>query len=260
MLRKAAITFTLSVLCFVCIAQENILSDRWGENTAFVKLKGKWESGLVQSLRYGVSDKVEFRTNALLMPLLPNAGIKILYSARNDYYLSGEHSISYPTLFLKAVSFKGTGGLISPQYDFPFILSVDNSLLVTHPVGTSSLLTLRAGVCFAIHGSTPDYQSTIDLPLIYPRMAHYYKGASLRGGLFYKGLISHKLYWEAGARIFSITRDRDNLFAENSGTLMWAVSRSLRIRGGYILAWGKYPFGEQIQLWPTIDLIFGSKL
>lgn len=254
-----AVLFLLFLTCLLS-AQEAILRNKWSNNTACIMPAGKWESGIFQSFRYGISSNLELKSNAILLPVFPNAGIKIGLGTRNGLLFASEHSVSYPTLLLNTISFKGTGGLISPQFHFPFILSVSNSLIVTKPVGYASLLSADAGISFAIRKSKPDYQSTIDLPLIYPRMAHYYEGSSIRAGISFKSLIFQKLFYEENMRMFYITRNSDNLFAENSGSIMWSICKSFRIKGGYTLSWGKYPFGNHIQMWPVFDIVFGSKI
>jgi hypothetical protein len=241
-------------------SQENILQDKWSYNTAYVMPKGKWESGIFQQFRFGLSEKIELRANALLVPILPNAGIRVNLGTSGGFHFASEHSLSIPSVFLNIMSFKGTGGLISPQYSFGFIASVSNTIIVSKPLGTGSIISADAGIAFAIRGSKPDYQSTIDIPFIYQRMAHWYDGASVRTEVLFKGTIVKNLYYEECARLFLITRPDDNIFFENSGCIMWSTRSSLRIRGGYILSWGKYPFGDHWQMWPTIDFIFGSKI
>jgi hypothetical protein len=250
-----------SIVLFNCTirAQENPVIEKWSDNTAFTIPARKWESGIFQSFRYGLTDKLELRTNAIILPVLPNVGIKVALGSSGDFIFSSEHSVSYPSFFLNTMAMKGIGGLISPEFTFPFILAINNSLVVSKTIGTSSLLSANTEVCFAIRGSKPDYQSSIDVVLLYPRMAHYYQGASIRAGVSFKGTIIPRLYYEEAARIFMITRPNDNFFVENSGTVLWAVGKSLRIRAGYILSWGKYPFGNNLQLGPAVDLIFGSK-
>lgn len=240
-------------------AQNAALSEKWGDNTAYTEPDRKWETGIIQSFRLGLSDKTELRANALIFPVLPNVGLKLGWGSKDGFVFASEHAVSFPTIFLKTVSMKGTGGLISPQYDFPFILAINNSVIVSKPVGVTSLLSLDAGLCFSIRNGSPDYRSTIDLPLLYPRMAHYYQGVSLRAGCSFKGLIANRLFYEESARAFVITRNTNNLFAENAGTIMWAVGRSLRIKAGYCIAWGRYPFGNQFELMPVLDLVFGSR-
>jgi hypothetical protein len=240
-------------------AQTDRLSEKWASNTAFIISAGKWESGIFQPFRFGLNKRTELISNALLMPLLPNAGVKISLRSKKGLFLVSEHLVSYPTLFLNLMSFKGTGGLISPQYSFPFIITLSNTLIATTPVGSSSLLTADAGFIVALRGSKPDYRSSIDIPFIYQRMAHYYEGVSVRAGISFKGTIIKNLFFEEGTRVFLITRSHDNIFIENSGAVLWSSKGSFRLKGGYMLSWGKYPFGNHLQLWPAFDIIFGSR-
>jgi len=250
-------TFPLLTSSFPANSQDDSWYRRWSDNTAFLLPAGKWESGIFQSLRFGLNEKIELRSNALIMPVLPNAGVKFSLRSKNGLILASEHSVSCPSVFLNTMSFKGTGGLISPQYTFPFIITISNSLLATRWLGFSSLLTADAGFAFAIKGYKPDYQSSIDIPFIYQRMAHYYEGVSVKAGISFRTTIVKTLFLEECSRIFLITRNRDNIFIENSGALMVASKGSIRIKGGYLLSWGRYPFGNHLQLWPAFDLIFG---
>jgi hypothetical protein len=249
----------LVVLLLGGVVAAQTLSNKWSDRTAYTLEKGKWETGIFQSFRYGLNDKIELRTNAILLPIFPNAGVKVAWGSKYGWLIASEHALSYPTLLLQSLAFKGTGGFLSPQFHYPTMISINNALLVTKPLLESSLLSGEAGFSFTLHGQIPNYQSSIDLPLIYPRMAHYFEGVSLRAGGSFKTLITENLFFEDNVKLFVITRNQDNVFAENGGTLMWAVGKSLRIRGGYILSWGKYPFGNQFQLWPTLDLVFGCR-
>ncbi len=232
----------------------------WSSNTAYLLQAGKWESGIFQPLRYGLNNKLEIHSNAIVLPLIPNAGIKIALGSWDGFIFSSDHILSSPTIFLNFVSRKGIGGLISPEFDFPLIISISNSIIVSKQVCSGSLFSGYAGFVFAIRGDKPNPQSTIDLPLVYPRMAHFYEGATFRSGMSYKGAFSKKLFYEEGLQFFIVTRNKNNFFAENSGNLMWAAGRAIRIKGGYILSYGKYPFGSHWQLWPSIDLVFGSRI
>jgi hypothetical protein len=245
---------------FIAQSQENNVTEKWSDNTALLLHAGKWESGIFQSFRIGINRKTELRTYAFLMPVLPNAGIKFSVRSGEGLLLATEHSISYPTLFLNLVSFKGTGGLISPQYSFPFMLTLSNTVFASKPVGASSLLTASAGFAFTLRKAKPDYQSSIDIPFIYQRMAHYYEGISIKSGISFKGTIAKNLYFEELVRIILITRNRDNIFMENAGSIMWSGKGSFRIKGGYLFSWGDYPFGNHLQLWPAFDFIFGSRV
>jgi len=260
MIRKLIIS--ISLFCFVSIlyAQDEPLLKKWSYNTAYLMPDGKWESGLFQPFRYGINQKLEVFTNVLMLPFIPEAGAKLAWGTKNDFVLASEHSLSVPTPFLNMMSRKGIGGLISPEYDFSFILSVYNGLIISRKVAPKVLVSAKAGFAFAIRAEKPDPQSTIDLPVFYPRMAHYYDGASIRLGGAVKGSLGAKWFYEEGVQAFIITRPENNFFFENTGTLMWALGKSLRIRGGYILAYGKYPYvTPKWQMWPTLDFVFGSK-
>jgi hypothetical protein len=234
------------------------LERRWSEKTAFTLEKGKWESGLFQSFRYGLSDKVELRTNALLLPIFPNLGVKVAWAEYGDWQLAGEHSLSYPTLLLKSLSFKGTGGFLSPEFSYPFMLATSHIAYASRWLGDKALLTAEAGFSLTLRGGSIDYRSSIDYPVLYPRMAHYFKGMTLRGGVSYKLGLAERWSLEENARLFGMTRARDNLFVENAGTLQGLVGKSFRIRCGYNMSWGAYPYGNQMQLCPTLDLVFGN--
>jgi hypothetical protein len=91
-------------------------------------------------------------------------------------------------------------------------------------------------------------------------MAHYYEGTSIRPGFVLKGRLGKKWLFEEGVQSFIITRPENNFFFENTGTIMWIARNSWRIKWGYILAYGKYPYETpKWQLWPTFDLVFGSR-
>jgi len=234
----------LFLLACIFWAQETTLRDRWSNNTAYIMPIGKWESRIFQSFRYGLNKRLGLKSSAILFPVFPNAGIKVELGTRKRYVFASEH-LSYPTLFLNTVSFKDTGGLISPQFHFPFILSIDNSLIVTKPIGRTSLISADA---------------VISLSLFYPRMAHYYEGKSMHANLSFKSLIFKKLFYKENMCMFCIIRNRDKLFAENSENIMWTVNRSLRLKGEHTLSWGKYPFGNHIQMWPMLDIVFGNNI
>jgi hypothetical protein len=260
MIRKSIVC--LAIICCVNVlhAQNEPMLKKWSYNTAYLMPAGKWESGLFQPFRYGINQKLEVYTHVLMLPLIPEAGVKVAWGTKNEFVIASEHSLSVPTPFLNFISRKGIGGLISPEYDFSFILSVNNAIVISRKIAPNILASAKAGFTFAIRGDKPDPQSTIDLPLFYPRMAHYYEGSSIRLGGAVKGSLGTKWFYEEGLQAFYITRAENNLFFENSGTLMWALGKSLRIRGGYILAYGKYPYETpKWQMWPTLDLVFGSR-
>lgn len=260
MIRKIVSCLLIACSFTLLQAQNELLQNKWSYNTAFLIPAGKWESGIFQPFRYGVSARMEAFTNVLALPIIPGAGIKYSYGTIQGFELATEHSLSTPTPFLRMMSRKGIGGLISPEYSFPFILSISNSIVGSREIASSLMLSAKAGFVFALRNEKPDPQSSIDLPLFYPRMAHYYQGSSVHAGVDLKGSLGSKWFYNEGVKMIVITRSENNFFFENAGSLMWATRKSFRIRGGYVLAYGKYPYiTPKWQLWPTLDIVLGSK-
>lgn len=241
-------------------AEEPGVARVWSEGTAYLIPQGSWETGLIQAFRYGLNETIELHTHALILPLMPNVGIKWKLAEVNGWHVAAQHELAYPSPLLNTLSMKGIGGFIAPDFSFGNLVSVGNSVLASRYMGESSLLSANLGIYFTIRDKTPDPQSTIDLPILYPRMAHWYKGASLRAGALFRTQVVGKLFAEEILKGYYITRESDNLFFEEGINLCWGLGRSLRIKAGYTLSYGTYPFGNQWQLSPSVDLVFGSAM
>lgn len=249
----AIITFTVS----------GVFAQNWAINysnsTASLKPKGKWETGFWQPLRIGITDKLELNTHFWVVALNPELGAKIGWGEKAGWKISSEHDLSMPSVLLNFISREDMGGIISPEYNFKTIVSLYNGAIASKPFWNNAVLTTRAGFAFALRGEKPDPQATIDLPVFYPRMAHYYEGVSLRAGASVLKPIGSRLAVEEKIQLYYLTRSSNNFFAENTGTIMWRMCKRTVLKGGYILNYGTYPFGNHLQMWPVIDLVFGSK-
>ncbi|NVO20655.1 MAG: hypothetical protein HXX13_13220 [Bacteroidetes bacterium] len=241
------------------MAQSELPFTRGSYHTASLMQKGKWESGLLQPFRYGLSEKLEINSNILLMPLMPNLGIKVRLGSYSGFLVSSEHQLSIPSAFLNTVSRKGTGGLISPEFDFPFMLGINSGIIASKTINDLGIISLTGGFALALRTGKIDPMATIDLPVFFPRMAQYYKGVSIRVGSSFQGRILKNWNYEENIRLFFVTRNETNFNAENSGNIFWKLGKKLTIKGGYILTYGSYPFGNHWQLWPSFDLLFGSR-
>lgn len=256
-MKKIIIIISLGILplCIWPQPSENALSNL----NPHIQSKGTWTSGLIQPFRIGITPTKELFTSALLLPLLPNAGVKISLGNRKEYYFASEHAVSIPSVFLNTVSRKGTGGILSPEFDFPFILAMNHTAYVSKTLNTNSLLSARLGIAFALKTGSVDPLSTIDMPVFYPRMAHYYSGISIRPGVNLLGRLSASWTIEEDIRLFLITREFNNFFIENHGVLHWKSKSSFGIRFGYLMSYGNYPFGDKFQVWPQLDFRFGNR-
>lgn len=259
-MKRISLLILVGSMLLPILSKAQQITKRWSHQTAYLEPAGKWECGILQPFRYGINSRLEVNSYAFLLPLMPNAGVKLSYGVKSGYALASEHSLSVPSAFLNLVSRKGTGGILSPQFDFPFMLGLSNSFYASKTVLDSCLLSWKLGFAFTMKSGDVDPLATIDLPLFYPRMATYYKGVSIRAGADMRKSICKRFDVQEGFQFFLITRPDNNFFFENTGGLLWTAGKSLRIKAGYNLSYGNYPFGKHWQLWPSLDLIFGSRV
>jgi hypothetical protein len=239
-------------------AQDTLTRNYWTDGTACNIPKHRWELGLFTASRYGISKNLELSAHPLMFFLMPQVKVKIGWGDYSGFRLATEHGIFYPTLFMRLVATKGTGGLISPEYTIPQMFAVSNRFLVSYRPFNKALLTAHAGIAFAIKFGPLNPQSTIDLPIIYPRLAVFYNEPEFDAGIDFRGQFIPRLGWLFNVENFIVCGTEQNYFMENKGVLAYTSKKAtLRIEAGYKLCFGRYPAGPQWHLLPVIDLIFG---
>ena len=98
---------------------------------------------------------------------------------------------------------------------------------------------------------------TLDLPVIHPRTAPYHDRFVLEAGLAMDGEVAPWLRYRLLIEVFhTLAADgEDGTFtAEQAAVFTWPVSEGFAVHGGYRLAFGTYPFGEQVDLLPIAEL------
>ena len=250
----------LSVLLFNTLYIAGQTTNLFSASNTQTMQKGKWESGLIQPLRIGISESSEIYASLISMPLIPNIGYKKNWINKDEFSFATMHSLAVPTPFLNFSSASGVGGLIPPEFDFPFILSVSNSVLFSKQIIGKHLFTFKGSFVFAIRSGDVNPLATIDLPVFYPRMANYYRGSDFRFEMNISGPFLKKNYYEEATRIFLLTRKNHHFFWENGGYIFTNTHKKCILKIGYILSYGSYPYGSQWQLWPAFDIIFGNAL
>jgi len=209
--------------------------------------------------RIGLTNKIELSIHPLMFFLMPQVTLKIRWSSFSRFAIATQHGFSYPTQLLRLAARKGTGGFISPQFGIPQMVSVYNGILVSYGLFKQSILTVRAGIAFSIKSGSVDPASTIDLPIIYPRMAVYYNNPVFDPGIDFRGNFSRLFGWLFNIQNFIVYGTGYNYFMENKGTLLYTSGKStFQLHAGYKLCYGKYPYGNQWQVLPVLELIFGA--
>ena len=236
--------------------------DPWfssANGSAKILTKGRWTVGVFQPLRYGISSRIELSAHPLLFPLLPNISLKWSHSPAGPWLIASRHSFYDPTPLLRLLQRKGTGGIISPEFDIPNMGAWTSELLVTRPLGNAHLITFKAGISICLFRSSAlDSRTTIDLPLIFPRLQPFYQGYSLRSGIEGMGRLYRRWLYLVDGDLFYAPGGNENWAIEHKGMLLWNKSGRMQLGLGYKLTWGEYPFGTQWHLLgPLIDLQWG---
>jgi hypothetical protein len=239
-------------------SQDTLTRNYWTEGTACNIPKNRCELALFTTSRYGITDKLELSAHPLMVFLMPQVKLKVGWGKYSGFALATEHGIFHPTLFLRLVARKGTGGLISPEYTIPQMFAIYNRFLVSYSPFRQALLTAHAGIEFAVKFGSLDPQSTIDLPIVYPRLAVFYNEPEFDAGLDFRGKFIPRLGWLFNFENFIVCGTPRNYFMENKGVLAYTSKKeTLRLEAGYKLCFGIYPHGSQWHLLPVIDLAFG---
>lgn len=241
-------------------AQDTLTHQYWTAGTAYTLPAHQTEIGLLTSSRYGLTNHLELSAHPLLFFILPHLSLKANWGDFGGFEVATEHGLVYPTQFFELVAAKGTGGLISPEFRFPQMFSFRNALLVSYRPFRNALLNGHAGFTFSTKFGSLDPNSTIDLPIFYPRLAVFYHQPEVDMGIDLRGKFIPRLGWYLGVDNYLFGGTIQNYFMENKGALVYTSSREkLRIELGYKLCYGKYPAGPQWHLLPAFDMIFGFR-
>lgn len=256
--RVATLLWFMLFPAVMVLAEHNV----WSTGTAYTMPKGHWEKGLFQPLCYGQTDKLEWSTNLLFNPVLPNMRIKAGHGRVQSWYLASRYNVHYPTPLLRLLQRPGTGGVIAPDPDIPEIpriLALGVELMATRKLLASVMLTGRLGAHVALKSGELDERVLIELPVVFPRMMRYLHGHQIVGGASLSAGLWNKLDLRLDAGFFVIPGVDQSLAWEYKGMALWRLTDRIRFLAGYELIYGEYPFGKQWHLLPLIDLQWTGK-
>jgi hypothetical protein len=252
------------VFTFICLnsltgkAQDTLRPWEDSYRSAFTMPQGRLEMALFHQWRYGIGENLELASNPVIFIPDPNLKLKIQWRRINDLQFASEHGFTIPTLLMRISQIQGAGGIIPRQYDIPLLITINNAVRVSKPLMSRSLLSAKAGILFSIRGKVPDPGSSVDLPILYPRMAVYYHQPVLDFELNYQWNLSRTFKAFIGNELFLVNRKNENLFFEHCGNITWMKKRT-GVQAGYKLCYGEYPFGTQWHLLPSLDLLIRNK-
>jgi len=184
---------------------------------------------------------------------MPNFSVKVRHE---KYGVTSRHQFIYPTPLMRIFQKKGIFGLFTPVADVgevPHIFVFQNELFKSISID-KTLFTFKGGLKFAIVSEKLDERLSIDLPLIYPAMSHYFNGYKFDFGVDARHHVSDK---------FNVLLDADaviipteDIFWEGKLLAEYQLNDKWEILLGTKLTYGNYPFGTQARLLPLFDIIY----
>jgi len=250
----------IAILCFVIFIMPSILyagDVGWSSTEAKTIAQGCWETGVFGPLRYGYSDRIEFSMHPIAAFLIPNFSVIISHHIHHELITATRHSFVYPTPLLRTITREGTGGIIAPDPTIPKIphmFSFSNEILITREFREVCSLTGKLSFSFAFRTSELDSRTTIDLPLVFPRLEVYYHGFGVNYGIDLQKSLSQRFVSAVSAELTTFPGGDECCFFDQRTKIFWNLSARCRLAVGYILTYGKYPFGTQWHLLPYVDL------
>ena len=228
--------------------------------------KGRWELGVFQPMRYGLSEDIEYSIHPLFFFVMPNVTLKMAQKDMYRYKTATRLKLFYPSPLLNMVARKGIGGLIDPNMIMPPMLGISGSIIASKTIiGIST--TLNAGIDLGINMGKLDKYSSIDLPLVYHRLGIFYNQWGLHTGIDLQiGLIKKiKVHTDIDIRLLpGISQGNGSHFytmfsgenvIEHKLLLIWEHSQNFRLMTGYKLVTGQYPYGRDTRLLPYIPML-----
>ena len=221
-------------------------------DSAFPLENGQRQMGIFQPRIYGMKNNVEISTHPLLFIVKPNVKIKKYHGEIKGLALASRYSFDYPTLFLKLLQRDGIGGILADDPDIgkiPQLFVFQGEWLNTKRFSNYNI-TGKVGMSIC-PGCEIDKRHLIDLPLAYPRMAIYHYGIAANSGVdmdYHSDKISIKTDLDL------IFLPEEDIFLEHKLLYKYQLSTKYILLVGYKLAYGKYPYGKQLDIFPLVDL------
>lgn len=253
--RTVLIGIVIIFLSSLVLRGQEINTRIWSENSAYILPQKRVEIGLFQPLRYGQSERFEWSTHPIYFFIIPNLNLKWFHGFYNDFTIASKYSAYYPTLLLRTIAKEGTGGIISPEFNIPHMIGFAGEMLLSKPLGNNTFVTFKLGLASGLKFGGLDDRTTIDLPLVYNRLAVFYHNYQLRTGLDLNGHLYKRWHYSLDVDYFYIPGADYNKAFEHKSVLIWKKSEKTQFMLGYKLVYCEYPFGSQWHLFiPIFDI------
>ena len=213
---------------------------------------GRFEVGLYQPLRWGITDGVELQTHPLLDALMPGAAVKVRWSEAGDWTVATRHSLGSPTPLLRLLRREGALGLYPLDAEIPVLLTSAHHVLATGTPAAGQHVTLRGGFRIAPHFGTLDMPK-LDLPVASARTAAWHEPVVLDAGVAWDGCLPGPFAARLSGEVYVIPGIAEDVVFEQAGALTWRATEGFSVHAGWRWVWARYPWGIQEHVLPVID-------
>ena len=241
-------------------------SESWGSHSAHLIQAQRWEVGVFQPFRYGLSEDLEYSVHPAWFFVMPNISFKRSQADLGSFKTATRFNMVYPTPLLNMVSKEDIGGLIDPNITMPPMLGLSGSFLMSKDIfGIST--TSKVGVDIGLTMGELDARSNIDLPLVYHRLEVFHNKWGVHAGLDLTKDITRQLelFIDLDLRLLPDLDKGKNpqRYSMRSGDysiehkllLAWSRTSRFRVFVGYKLVSGDFPHGKETRLLPYLPML-----
>ena len=223
---------------------------RWIKPTAFADSTGVHQIGLLSDGRAGLGGDMTMYAHPVMVFLAPTAELQVTWLHNDSEALASYHRLSSPTPLMLLFQMEGDLGMVTPEASVGFLLGITNGIRWS-TAALDGMVTMQAGVEIGI--GDPDPRTSVDLPMLYPRMLAYYDTWVAELGVVYeRGLGAHFGLTVEAASFFNA----QDLFLEFTPRLSWHIGEHWSLHVDPVITYGTYPYGNDWQLIILPDLTY----
>ena len=214
---------------------------------------GVRQMGIFQPRIYGMKNNLEISTHPILFLIKPNVRVKKFHGEIKSIGLASCYSFDYPTQLLKLIQREGKYGILSKDPNIgniPNLFVFQGEWMMTKML-TNFSLTGKLGLSIC-PGCELDKRHMVDLPLAYPRMAIYHYGIAANSGADLDYNLSENISIKTDIDLIFLPEE--DIFLEHKLLWNYQFSTKYTLSAGYKLTHGNYPYGNQWDFFPLIDL------
>lgn len=235
----------------------------WGTNTAFTTPKSAKDISVVNSSRFGMSDKMELSSNILMNFVAPNLFFKYSYKQKK-LWISSRHGLYSATMGMERLSEFDYVQKIDTTDKVPIAITLRNEIILSYPLfNTLDCASSQPYLIFSFIGGV-DYGyrfsswsgATINNAFLEPRSS-----ALLGDGFMFRGMCRVDYLptqrWKIEGEISAINNNFNSMWGfEAKGVAKYFIYLNLSCSMGFMSAYSTGVSSPAYSILPMIDLTY----